>query len=706
MQKKKISNPAGPAKVNEHVQASAIISSYKGIYVIIALLTFLLYANTLGHDYAVDDGTVIENNKFTTKGLGGLKDIFTSSYRAGFWERKEGLYRPLSVAMFAVEWELAPGNPFPGHLINVLLYVCTSVFLLFVLKRFLVKMHPFVPVFITLLWIFHPLHTEVVANIKSRDEILSFLFGILCVAGLFRYIDTRRRTFLIASCLAFFMALLSKENSVAWAGVFPLAIWCFTRSDLKRTVLLSSMFIAVILIYFIIRWTVLGEIGGGYELMLINNSMIGATDVASRLATAFYILGKYLWQFVVPATLVFDYSYNTIPNVSFAHPGAFITFSLIACGLIYALKNLPKRNMLSFGILFFLGTLLLVSNVFFLIEATMAERFLFTPSLGLCMLAGYAANRWIMGKRDYDGKITVSEFRKNKMFIPAICILLIFGGRTFARNLDWKDNLTLLEKDVNSSPGSARIRYALGSTYLVEKALEEPEGSVSRKNYLERAVAELSKGVSILPNYNDAWYHLGIAYKELGDAKNAVFAFDQARSYKAFTDADHLTSSGIAYGQNKQYDKALADLEAVLKLEPEDPDAWNNYGLYLSEAGKIQESLQALNKAIELKKDFDKAFYNRGNTYAMSGNYRAALRDYSDALSFNQTYTDALNNSGNCYIMLQKPDSALLFFEKAIQSDPGNVKAVINLGVTLQNMGDTVKAKAYFDKARSMGAGL
>lgn len=704
MNKKKTNIP--PAKMQNTALPATELLSYNRIYLLVALLTFLLYANTLGHSYTVDDATVIENNKFTVKGFTGLKDIFTSSYRAGFWERKEGLYRPLSVAMFAIEWAIAPKQAFPGHLINVLLYALSAVLLLAVLRRLLQKMHPFIPIFITLLWVFHPLHTEVVANIKSRDEILSFLFGIGALFGLLRYLDTGKPGYFILGCISFFLGLLSKENSIAWAGVFPLALWCFTTADLKKIIRLSLGFIGVTLIYFLIRWSVLGDFKGGYELMLINNSLVGATDLSSRLAGAFYILGRYLTLFILPITLVFDYSYNTIPPVSFTHPGALLSFGILIYGGAYALKNLSRRETSAFAILFFMGTIVLVSNVFFLIEATMAERFVYTPSLGLCMLVGYFANKLLMGNKSNQGPLSISILRNNKLFIPAVLVLVLFAGRTIARNFDWKDNLTLLEKDVKSSPESARIRYALGSTLLVEEALEEPEGSVTRRNLVERSIIELTKGVSILPNYNDAWYHLGIAYKDIGDAKNAVKAFEQARALKPFIDADHLTSAGLAYGLNGQYDKALPDLEAAIKLDKKDPDAWNNYGLYLSEAGKTKESIDALNQAISLKSNFDKAYYNRGNTYAKAGSFREALKDYAIALSFKSNYTDALNNSGNCYIMLQRPDSALGYFEKAIQSDPGNLKAVINLGVTLQTMGDTVQAKIYLDKARSMGATL
>jgi len=204
--------------------------SWKLLYVICAALAFLLYVNTLGHDYTVDDTTVMQNNKFTTQGIAGLDEIFSSSYRAGFWDRKEGLYRPLSVAMFAIEWEIAPGNPFPGHLINVLLYALTAAVLLSTLRRLLSGLQPAVPLVITLLWVFHPLHTEVVANIKSRDEILAFLFGISALRSLLIFHVTGRASTMALSLASFILALLSKENSITWTGVFPLALWCFTSS--------------------------------------------------------------------------------------------------------------------------------------------------------------------------------------------------------------------------------------------------------------------------------------------------------------------------------------------------------------------------------------------------------------------------------------------------------------------------------------------
>ena len=98
---------------------------------------FILYSNTLNHEYAVDDQTAIVQNRHTHEGLSALPTIFTSAYRAGVDDRKEGLYRPLSIALFAIEWQISPGNPHLGHWVNVLLYVLTAFMLFVALRLFL-----------------------------------------------------------------------------------------------------------------------------------------------------------------------------------------------------------------------------------------------------------------------------------------------------------------------------------------------------------------------------------------------------------------------------------------------------------------------------------------------------------------------------------------------------------------------------------------
>ena len=667
------------------------------------IIAFLLYVNTLGHEFTVDDTLVTSKNKFTTQGLAGLDEIFSNPYRAGFWDRKEGLYRPLSVAMFAVEWEIGSESPFLGHLMNVLLYALTAMLVVSVTRKLLPGYSPWIILAASFLYIVHPVHTEVVANVKSRDEILAFVLGMLSLWSLLKSRENENAAskLQLLSVSAFLLALFSKENALTWLGVFPLALW-FT-GNMKPADIAKKMIPYALAagIFMICRFIVLNTVGSDYELMLINNSMVGASGPAERFATAVSILGRYILLLIAPVTLVFDYSYNTIPNVGLADFRFLLAFLVFGYALYYALKNTPLKKPMAFGILFFLGTVVLVSNLFLLIEATMAERFLYTPSYGFCLVAALLLGSLIKPA----GKGKNSDTIPKGFIVPVGIVLALFSVRTIARNFDWKDNYTLLTKDVQSNPESARIRYAYGSALLFERAVK-PEYAAQKTEYLNKAIEQLSKGVALIENYNDAWFHLGLAYKELENGPEAVKAFEKARSLKAFDEATKFSNSGIAYGMSGQYDKAVADLRVAITLEPDSSDHYNNLGLYLGDANRLNEAMGALDTAIILNSNNDKAYYNKGNVYAKAGDFRQAMINYAKTIELKPGSSDALNNTGNCYAAMQKPDSALIWFQKAAEADPTNRKAFTNLGVTYMILGDSVKGKEYMNRANAMNSGL
>ncbi|MEM9023143.1 MAG: hypothetical protein AAGB22_05350, partial [Bacteroidota bacterium] len=127
---------------------------------LVALLGFVLYANTLGHGYVLDDFSVIKDNKIVQQGSDALGTIFSTSYREGYWSKPGSLYRPLTLSMFALEWELAPDNPALSHWINVLLYAVDGGLLFLLLARWSPPGRVIFPLIISLLFIAHPLHTE------------------------------------------------------------------------------------------------------------------------------------------------------------------------------------------------------------------------------------------------------------------------------------------------------------------------------------------------------------------------------------------------------------------------------------------------------------------------------------------------------------------------------------------------------------------
>ncbi len=672
---------------------------------ICAAFAFLLYANTLSHDYTVDDGTVISNNSITKKGISAIPEIFSSSYRAGFWQRSEGLYRPLSVAMFAVEWELAPENPAPGHWINVILYALTAFLLLITLASVFKEFSLLIPFFATLIFVAHPIHTEVVANIKSRDEILCLLFSVFTLFLLHKWVSRRNSMLLALSAISFFLAYLSKENAITVLVIIPIFLWFFSDLTIRSNLAVSSLFAGVTAIYLFIRLQVLGELTGSAEMQLINNSILGAQNFADQLASALAVMGKYIYLLFIPHPLAFDYSYNQIPVVSFGSAKAII--SALVCGFLAwrAFSGIPKKDPASFGLLFFFGTISLVANILFLIESTMAERFLYMPSLGFAIAISFFIVKFFKVHRVAHGK-SLLTYIKEKQVLSAIflVVLVLFSFKTISRNSDWKNNLTLLAIDVKTSPNSARIRYAYGSALLIEKALKEKDQGL-KNGYLDKSIVELERGVSILPNYAEAWNHLGIAYKEKNNIPAAIASFEKARSFKNFKDADFYISSGLAYGLGKQYDKAIADFTTAIGIDPANGEAFNNKGLYFTESGRIDSALIYFDKAILLKKDFYQAYYNKGNAFAKLNDFNNAIAQYQQSLKINPSYTDAMLNLGNSYAAMKDFNKALECFKMVEKNEPSNAKVIYNIGITYRILGDEANAVLYIDKATKAGIG-
>ena len=159
------------------------------LIIIISVFAFILYTQSINHNYTLDDHPVIDENSITTKGLSGIPAILKTDYwyGSGHDESRGPVYRPTSLIIFAAVWEFSPNNPQVYHFINVLLYSFTCLLLFLVLCKLFKKQNFLFPFICTLLYAAHPIHTEVVNNIKSLDEILCFLFGLISMLMLLRY---------------------------------------------------------------------------------------------------------------------------------------------------------------------------------------------------------------------------------------------------------------------------------------------------------------------------------------------------------------------------------------------------------------------------------------------------------------------------------------------------------------------------------------
>lgn len=634
--------------------------------VLLFVIAFLLYANTLFHDFTMDDIPIIENNTFVQKGITGLVDIFSKGYLVGYNKQNDS-YRPFALATYAIETNLARHNPHVHHATNVILYCFIAVVLFPLLRTMLKNYDPIVPFIITLLFIVHPVHTEVVANIKSRDELLSFLFMICALFLLLRGISANKIGLRILSCLSYFLALLSKEHVIMFLFIVPLAMHFFTELKWRRIVRETLPFAAVALAYLFIRWSIV-DVDAFKEMPpLIDNSLVASPGIFARTPMAFNILGRYLLLLFFPFRLSYDYSFNQIPFVGWDDMWSIVCIAVYIALSYYAMYGFVKRDQQSFGVAYYLITLSLVSNLFFLMGSTMAERFLFTPSLGFCYTLGLFTAH--VGRFEFN-----SSGKRKKWIVPAIVVIcIILSIRTINRGADWKNNLTLLETDEISSPNSARVQSSLGETYT-ELAKKLPKGN-QQTELLQKAIVHLRKSLDILPSQWAIWHDLGYAYSIAGDYDEALGNFQRSLEYDPNNAMIHSSLGEMYMMLGKKLPKG--DQQTVL----------------------LQKAIVHFRKSLETSSARWSLWQNLGYSHYLAGDYDEALKDFQRALECDSNRSVTYVNIGAIVFSRKDYYRAIEFFKTAVKLDSSKANAYVNLGAAYRQTGNYKNALDCYGKA-------
>ena len=607
-------------------------------HLLIFLFAFLLYGNTLTHDYALDDLIVIKDNSFTKKGLQGIKGIFSYDSFTGFFGTEKklvagGRYRPLSIASFALEYAVVGKlNPFLSHLINILLYFFTGS-LIFIVFSSLIKSTPAkpwylgIPFLVAMLFMAHPVHTEVVANIKGRDEIFALMFPLISVWLTIRYIETRKPILLFVANLCFFLGLLSKENAIMFAGIVPLTIFFFTKLSLKKNIAISFSFLFTALIFIFIRFLVLGYLNSG-ELPkeLLNNPFLGATQ-SEKFGTILYTLGLYVKLLLIPHPLTHDYYPYHIPLVSLTDWRAVLSSAAYIFMIIYSILKFKTKNIIAYGILFYLLTLFIVSNLLFPVGTFMNERFIYMPSLGFAIVMAVLITEKL--------PLIIKKETLYKRWASGILlsILVLFALRTFTRNQVWKDNFTLFTTDVRVSENSVKCNVSAGGDYQ-EKAKLETD-TAKQSEYYQLSLHYLEKAIRIYPKTANGLVLYGNAiaiYKK--DSKQAIVQYLKVLDFdpynkNALSNTLQVLAS-IDNGQETAYKVRI--FKRLLSISPDNADVNYNLGkLYGQFKGNLDSACYFLERSINLYPGSLAANKDLGVVYSMKGEYTKALEAFSRA---------------------------------------------------------------------------
>jgi len=490
---------------------------------IIFVIPFLTYFKAAEFGYVLDDQIVITDNQFTKKGIAGISDLLTTESMTGYFGEQKNLvqgnrYRPLSLITYAIEYELEGGeNPRTSHWLNIILYALTGLLLFRILAMMFRKTESAswwlaIPFLASLFFVAHPIHSEAVANIKGRDEIMALLFSLATLYTSLRYMDKKNILWMLASCALFFLALLSKENSITFLAVIPLTIYFFSEYKWSTNLKLLSALIVTTLVYLALRFSVAGVPQFGQEIPdLMNNPFLGMSG-GEKMATIMFTLYKYIQLYIFPHPLNHDYYPYAIPVLGWADLRSLGSLLLYMALAFWALRGIKRKRVSSYAILFYLATLSIVSNIVINLGTFMNERFIYMASVGLSILAAYLISEKLGKWKGKTGLITATAL--------AGIMVLGYCYKTYTRVPDWESALTLNRSAVGHGTNSARANSFM-ATALYNQGRET--SGTPKFAILEEAYQFAEKAVKIHPTYqNGNLMKAGIAaelYKNDRDEK-------------------------------------------------------------------------------------------------------------------------------------------------------------------------------------------
>ncbi len=454
---------------------------------LIGALAVLPYMNSLQCGFTFDDEGVIWNNPLVTgPSASALRLVTTVRYLGA------PLYRPVTMLTYLADARPSE-SPFGYHLVNLVLHVLVT---LAVLRLAWILLDSPVGAMATAaLFAVHPIHTEAVTSIVGRAELLVALFvfaALLASLWAAQRRGTASRGWLLVSLLALALGLLAKESALSAVPLAPIAyVWTRRRygATVRAAVFLPYLLLAVT--YVVARLLVVGALGLLQPPDFAVNPL-AYVPVLPRAATALVILWQYLSALALPILLSADYSFNQIPVVASAFDPRLVValagFVALAVVLAACIRRAPA---LIWAAAFLFVPLALTANVLFPIGTIKAERLLYLPSFGWCLAGGWIAMQG-RGRRGSGWSVAMIAL-----------VVAAYAGRTWVRNRDWQDNVTLFAATVQDSPASAKAHYNLGVAY-------------DHAGLIEAAMPHFRQAFAIDPTYADAAFGVGRMYEKKG----------------------------------------------------------------------------------------------------------------------------------------------------------------------------------------------
>ncbi|HLG03828.1 MAG TPA: tetratricopeptide repeat protein [Bacteroidia bacterium] len=703
---------------------------------VVFILSLTFYYNSTKNFYALDDDIIMRENMFVQKGFGGISDILSNDAYKSFYQSMGveqqlagGRYRPLSIVTFAIEQDLfgecygerasvvrdsvftlqragirdanfqrlaAEKNDLTNkirqttvaiakyrHWFQVIWFGLSMVVLLWFLRECVFRKNTDIAFLAALLFTIHPIHTEVIANVKSRDEIFSLLFICLTFIFIFRFDISKRMRDAVAGGVAFLLAFLSKEYAIVLLvfALLPAGLMIFHKRKFTQVLIPTLPILIVTVVYFMLRFSAIGTASAPVDKTRqdpLNDPYLYA-NAEQKMSSIINRLDDYLWLQVKPYPLVSDYSYQHFPYSRLDDWDVWLSL-LVHIGLVVLMINLfLKRHPIGFALLWYFAFFMLINNIVFDVGATMGERLIYHSSAGFCM-----AIAWLLVKG-------VERIPRGQPFV----LTMVFAGLavpafriTTERNVKWRNDFTLFTTDVKTHPnsaltnGNAGARYMdRGLTYLGKDTVIN--GDTVRfygrdldklKKNADTAIIYLRKATQLHKKYVNGWLNLGLCYYYKENFQEAADAW--AHAYEHFPSnpmllgyQQMLLGRANEHAARKEFAKAAEFLGYAATSVPNDAQVWMDYAGASFMAQDFGTAKKGFNTAVGLNPDL-RPQAERG--YGAANNNEIALR----AFRADSSHPDSIIRLAAAYAGTVDfyPESKRLL-RKALARDPEHPRA-------------------------------
>lgn len=619
--------------VTPHVIFMKIKNYFDKPRLLIVLVVAILYGNILRNGYALDDSIVTEPTNITAKGLAAIPKIVHSYYI----ERANDVkfeYRPLVKISFAIEHELFGVNVTVSHFVNLLLYLIILLLAYRILLLLFKDTEQPVALYSTLLFAMMPVHTEVVASLKNREELLSFLFCLIALWQFLKFFDSDFRHWLslLMTLLSFYLAFLAKLDALPFLAVAPVLAYSRQRLYAKQAFLFGGLLFGTLVLYQFTKHGLLEKTTAKRLSSYFENPLFFTSEWKYRVIALFNSLGFYISQCLFPFKQSCYYGYDTLPVFRLSWQGVLgiISVPVLAFGLIrsYIKKDFP----LFAGLFIFCAAISMYLNLARPAVGIVAERFAFAASLGAAISIAALFCRYL----------SLKPAASRQLKIAAVFLSVIFGGMVISRNRDWKNLDTLILTDQPKYPNSAFLNYRAGLAIIqsIEQKRTRIESMEQQRQLFIKARDLVQHSVNVDRSYVPSRQYLCyINIYLLNDFKAALPQVDTALSIEQNTELYFYKA--ICMRETKQPDSAEFYLKKCIQLDVAYNNAYNLLAYDYAAAKQFDKTVVLYTNAIKAGVNTLEINNGLGKTYWQMGDTANAIVYYQHALELSPTNEEA-----------------------------------------------------------------